>query len=116
MPCVDPCQRLFCGCIKLAHNSVNMGKFTYSLAILQVDEFCKGAPASHLNHPEEGIHLVWSWEWMSLLSNTSKTISNTNASDEEEEEPANVVCDHEQYILCYSNALEQLETESSNQH
>ena len=33
---------------------------------------------------------------MSLLSNTSKTISNTNASDEEEEEPANVVSDHEQ--------------------
>ena len=52
MPCVDPCQRLFCGGTKLAHNSVNMGIFTYSLAILQVDEFCpsKSSKSSGRRH------------------------------------------------------------------
>ena len=31
----------------------------------QVEEFCKSAPAHHLQHPDEGVYLVWKWEWAS---------------------------------------------------
>ena len=32
-----------------------------------VEEFCKGAPAHHLNHPEEGVDLVWKCDWIMPL-------------------------------------------------
>ena len=28
---------------------------------MQVEEFCKSAPAHHLKHPNEGVYLVWKW-------------------------------------------------------
>ena len=28
---------------------------------MQVEEFCKCAPAHHLKHPDEGVYLVWKW-------------------------------------------------------
>jgi hypothetical protein len=35
----------------------------FESCFVKVDEFCKSAPAHHLNHPEEGVYLVWKWNW-----------------------------------------------------
>ena len=29
-----------------------------------MDEFCNSAPAHHLRNPNDGVYLVWKWDWL----------------------------------------------------
>lgn len=49
---------------------------------MQVEEFCKSAPAYHLNHPEEGVYIVWKWNWASIMSYTSTMHSSVPSLDD----------------------------------
>ena len=72
----------------------------YTNFLTQVEEFCKTVYANHLNHPNEGVYLIWSWDWMSSSPPHEETSSwheadNFTGSDiahddttEEEEEPS----------------------------
>ena len=40
---------------------------------MQIEEFCKSAPAQHLKHPDEGVYLVWKWDW--ALTNQTLSFS-----------------------------------------
>ena len=61
--------------------------------MLQVDEFCKSAPAHHLRHPNDGVYLVWKWNW----SNSSDSLPSPCVSDSEcgEHSTEADVCDSE---------------------
>ena len=50
----------------IRHGSIIVGMVLTMeyLCSTQVEEFCKGAPAHHLNHPEEGVYLIWKWDWI----------------------------------------------------
>ena len=32
-----------------------------------MDEFCRSAPAHHLRNPNDGVYLVWKWNWSNSL-------------------------------------------------
>ena len=66
-----------------------------------MDEFCKSAPAHHLRNPNDGVYLVWKWNWShscDSLPSSSISISAKAESECDENGVESDVCDTESDI------------------
>ena len=67
-----------------------------SCVSLQLDEFCKSAQAHHLRNPNDGVYLVWKWNWSnSSDSLPSPCVSLKTDAESGEHSTESDVCDSE---------------------